>query len=70
MICTSLEWLSTRIEDMDTLPSNYWVSKFVMEAAKKSEELTFILQRHFMASYAESDATPSEEKDGRIKSAR
>ena len=70
MSCTSLEWLSTRIEDMDTLPSNYWLSKFVMEAAKKSEELTFIFQRHFMASYAESDATTSEEKNGRIKSAR
>ena len=28
--------LSTRIEDMDALSLNYWLSKFVMEVAKKS----------------------------------
>ena len=30
--------LSTRIEDMDALSLNYWMSKFVTEVAKKSEE--------------------------------
>ena len=30
--------LSTRIEDMDALSLNYWLSKFVMELAKKSGE--------------------------------
>ena len=30
--------LSTRIEDMDALFLNYWLSKFVMELAKKSGE--------------------------------
>ena len=33
MICTRLE--PTRIEDMDALSLNYWLSKFVMEVAKK-----------------------------------
>ena len=28
--------LSTRIEDMDALSSNYWLSKFVTEVAQKS----------------------------------
>ena len=30
--------LSTRIEDMDVLSLNYWLSKFVMKVAKKSGE--------------------------------
>ena len=30
--------LSTRIEDMDLLSLNYWLSKFVIELAKKSGE--------------------------------
>jgi len=30
--------LSTRIEEMDALSLNYWLSKFVMEEAKKSGE--------------------------------
>jgi len=30
--------LLTRIEDMDALSLNYWLSKFVMEVAKKSGE--------------------------------
>ena len=30
--------LSTRIEDMDALFLNYWLSKFVVEVAKKSGE--------------------------------
>ena len=29
---------STRIEEMDTLSLNYWLSKFVMEVAKKCGE--------------------------------
>ena len=33
MICTRLE--STRIGDMDSLSLNSWLSKFVMEVAKK-----------------------------------
>jgi len=37
-ICTRLEVLSTRIEDMDALFLNYWLSKFVMEVAEKSGE--------------------------------
>ena len=30
--------LSTSIEEMDAVTSNYWLSKFVMEVAKKSGE--------------------------------
>ena len=30
--------LSTSIEEMDAVPFNYWLSKFVMEVAKKSGE--------------------------------
>ena len=30
--------LSTRIEEMDALSLNYWLSKFVMEVAKKCGE--------------------------------
>ena len=30
--------LSTSIEEMDALTLNYWLSKFVMEVAKKSGE--------------------------------
>jgi len=37
-ICTRSEVLSTRIEDMDALSLNYWLSKFVMEVAEKSGE--------------------------------
>ena len=31
--------VSTGIEEMDTLSLNYWLSKFVMEVAKKTGEL-------------------------------
>ena len=31
--------LSTGIEEMDALSLNYWLSKFVMEVAKKTGEL-------------------------------
>ena len=47
--------LSTRIEDMDALSLNYWLSKFVMEVAKKSGKR--YPPKTVLASYAESDAT-------------
>ena len=40
---------------MDALPLNYWLSKFVMELAKKSGK--GIVQRLCMALYSESNAT-------------